>query len=908
MWRASPPTAAWCSPSDRSGSSPPGGTHTPHAPLASTTLASPVVSFDVTDDLSAMVVCLNSNSGDILFARGDLEHDRTVKVRRHSVRSASGTLQCALIRRHNGQQMHTITACFNDTIVLVRAPLKTETFEETTMEGIMQGVTTPECCAMADDGQTVVATASGLTFLGGDDAVDDCARNAWDPTTMLRDVISLQSSKVKVMWLRGGLVVVVVRPDPEMKPDRFQVMIIERFGKFKLKVMSGAPSIFHNIGTIIADGGNDLLILAHEARHQSHTGVEQRVARVTERDTQTKLDLVYRKDEYDIAVAIAQKQGFDEASIAEIRKRYGDHLHDKGAYDEAIPQYISTIGTLEPSYVIRRFLDVQRIRQLTHYLEELHDERHLGVANEQHTTLLLNCFTKLRMDQKLTEFIGRKGIRFDAETAIRVCRQAGYYDQALQLALQNNNHHRFVSILLERRDHPDPDTVLRNCRRALRHIEGLPLRVATPLLQTHGKGLLGRLPSETTAVMMAACTNWGVPDTSNGTDDQPSGRARTSSQVQQSSPSSRLNKNVASADTLIHAFVDSPGYLLQFLECVVEHGEAVRHYTHAQKIPVYNTLLELYLTPNLRSFVRGVENVDDAVPSDFAARRRKALALLNSGMYDEEHALFLVKKHQFSEGLIVLLGRMRLYGEIFSYHETIFNHSGVLATPEHAAALRDLIAVCDDHGEEEPDLWGRALQFCVGHPCVADEELASITKPSIPVSTVKHVLQEIRRHDLLPPLAVFKILSRNPTMPLGTVRAFVIDRLQGDVAKIQESRRAVQTFTEESERCKAATRAARTSSITCQSNRCDACNGIMELPAVHFLCHHGFHGKCLNKSKECNICGPRGEQARERRAQFNKEAGDVSELRHALFSSEDPYHTLSTFFSKGIFGVPKNAF
>lgn len=60
--------------------------------------------------------------------------------------------------------------------------------------------------------------------------------------------------------------------------------------------------------------------------------------------------------------------------MAEIHRRYGDHLYGKHDYDGAMGQYIATIGYLEPSYVIRRFLDAQRIHNLTLYLEALHSQ------------------------------------------------------------------------------------------------------------------------------------------------------------------------------------------------------------------------------------------------------------------------------------------------------------------------------------------------------------------------------------------------------------------------------------------------------------------------------------------------------------------------------------------------------
>lgn len=68
--------------------------------------------------------------------------------------------------------------------------------------------------------------------------------------------------------------------------------------------------------------------------------------------------------------------------------------------DESSPP--RTIGKLEPSYVIRKFLDAQRIHNLTAYLQTLHLQ---SLANADHTTLLLNCYTKLKDSSKLEEFI-----------------------------------------------------------------------------------------------------------------------------------------------------------------------------------------------------------------------------------------------------------------------------------------------------------------------------------------------------------------------------------------------------------------------------------------------------------------------------------------------------------------------
>lgn len=64
----------------------------------------------------------------------------------------------------------------------------------------------------------------------------------------------------------------------------------------------------------------------------------------------------------------------DAGTLADIHRRSGDHLYGKHDFSGAVVEYCQTAGALEPSYVIRRFLDAQRIHNLTTYLECLHDK------------------------------------------------------------------------------------------------------------------------------------------------------------------------------------------------------------------------------------------------------------------------------------------------------------------------------------------------------------------------------------------------------------------------------------------------------------------------------------------------------------------------------------------------------
>ena len=191
------------------------------------------------------------------------------------------------------------------------------------------------------------------------------------------------------------------------------------------------------------------------------------VYQLSEKDTGTKVEHLCRLALFDTAVAVAQAANYGTEHLADIYKLRGDHLYSRGEHDAAVEQYVKTIGSVEPSYVIRRFLDSTRISNLTSYLEALHRE---GRAAADHTTLLLNCYTKARQQEKLRDFIRGEGsasrhssgnnknnqtstsssaLTFDVRTAIGVLREAACYSEALFLAEQQGEHDWVLAIHID---------------------------------------------------------------------------------------------------------------------------------------------------------------------------------------------------------------------------------------------------------------------------------------------------------------------------------------------------------------------------------------------------------------------------------------------------------------------------
>ena len=77
-------------------------------------------------------------------------------------------------------------------------------------------------------------------------------------------------------------------------------------------------------------------------------------------------------------------------------------MYFKGEHNLAAEKYTQTIGYLEPSYVIHKLLDAQRIESLTLYLEQLQVR---GVSRSEHRNLLISCYAKCKDEQKLKELL-----------------------------------------------------------------------------------------------------------------------------------------------------------------------------------------------------------------------------------------------------------------------------------------------------------------------------------------------------------------------------------------------------------------------------------------------------------------------------------------------------------------------
>ena len=595
-----------------------------------------------------------------------------------------------------------------------------------------------------------------------------------------------------------------------------------------------------------------------------------------EKQMSTKLELLFRKNLYNVALQLAQYDS-DKPLVADIYRKYGDHLYNKQDYDNAMEQYVLTIGEVEPSYVIRKFLDAQRIPSLASYLESLH---HHEMANADHTTLLLNCYTKLKDVTKLDAFIHvDSGVscedyvrRFDIETAIKVCRSSGYYDHALYVAEHAGETSWYLRILLE------------DCQRfedALNYLSNLSSPRAVEALKKYGKMLVTSRPEETTALLMRLCTP---------TEDE-----------------SREPSPPAKPADFIHLFAQQPRALMVFFEYVLNSGPEPL----SENI-LRTTLLELYLTNKL------TDSVDPMAPNravwqqvspraqgpsgsgaaaareaemtqEYGDRLDKAFALLRGGWpaggepkYNAENALVVCHLHGFRRGVVFLYERMNMYRDVLKVYMDANDKKGLI---QAVARLGD-----ESYGGDSR-LWIDVLEYFGRYDGDCAEE-------------VKEVLSHVERRGLLPAIVVLQILSQNPHLTLSVVKDYMSRVLKDESAIIDEDRRAIQKYRREATSMQKELKELKTQARVFQNSKCSACSAPLELPAVHFLCMHSFHSRCLGENeRECPICTPQNytilDMRRSQRASIAEPDKFFTQLQH----SGDGFAVVAEYFGRGLMNL-----
>uniref|UniRef100_A0A1L8DVY0 Vacuolar protein sorting-associated protein 11 homolog n=1 Tax=Nyssomyia neivai TaxID=330878 RepID=A0A1L8DVY0_9DIPT len=559
-------------------------------------------------------MAIGFDRGSISLYRGDIARDRSKAMKTLS----GGTTAITGIAFKMISKIAQMYVCSDSGVIMYNLHSR-----DKEIKIVLDAMPKPIRCCVLQSGQNV---GDGHFMVGKDDAV--YCYTSEDRASCY----ALDGQKSILQWFRTNLLTVSSPGKSSISMQKDSILtVIDIQNKF---IVFSTP--IDAVAAIIVEFGTCYVITC-----------TKEVFHLDEKDLQSKLNLLFKKNLYDIAVRIAKSSQYDSEGLAEIFRQYGDHLYSKGDFPGAVEQYQRTIGFLEPSYVIRKFLDSRHISCLTDYLQHLHKMCH---ATADHTTLLLNCFTRLDQTTNLKDFLSNDAnpdLIFDLDVAIKVCRTASV-EHALALAKRNAKHDFVISILTED---------MGSFGDALEYIGALSFDDADCSLKKYGYILMERCPVEMTALLKKLCTDYTEKRGANGLID-------TSWHIDRGSP-----------EDFIHLFGQDTRNLVEFLEHLVTNVSNC-------SCLVFNTLIECYLS---------------MWPKDTAAEKRILDILQNyQGSYDRNHIAILCRTHKFWPGVMFIYEEEHLYHLIVRHHLKNRDYNRLLDT-------------CRRLGTLQPQLWLQAL-------------------------------------------------------------------------------------------------------------------------------------------------------------------------------------------------------
>ncbi|OAA78545.1 vacuolar protein sorting protein [Akanthomyces lecanii RCEF 1005] len=843
----------------------------------------PISAFAALDDLSQIAV--GFANGAVTVIRGDLIHDLGTKQRivYESEEPVTG------VQLMEDEKLTTLFVSTTSRILKLGLSKRGQGLPPKTVED--------SGCAV---GCMTLDPVTGDIVVARDDAIYTYNMDGRGPP-------KVYESPKKMIAVHQDYMALACPPASSYEPD-----------SIRRRFTNGADGLFDSSTFVLLEP--DLRIIAHtetlispvkfifEVWGDIFTVTEQGKAyRYHEKPLQQRLDMIYQRNMFPLALELARNSGMDNKEQSAIYRKFGDHLYQKADYDGSMNQYIRAIDTTEPSQVIRKFLDTQRIHNLIRYLEELHDHRK---ATADHTTLLLNCYAKLKDKEKLEKFIESPGdLKFDLDTAISMCRQGGYYEQAAYLAKKHGETELVVDILIE-------DS--KNYAAALEYIWHQDPAIAYPCLRKYARVLIEHCPQQATKLFSDYYTGRYRPkrtpiavveSAAHSSNTFTSGAASAVQNLSNLfalpyiSPASVTDTPGSAMPTVeglpldeddypppkytppeprtaFSSFIDHADEFIIFLEACLEESNI----RTSDQTDLYTTLFEMYLYKAGEK--KGLRR------EEWEAKAKKLIEGEHVPM-ESSNVLLLSHLSNFKDGTVLVKEQAGLLSDIFRSYTSARDTQGAMK------ALRK-------YGPDEPQLYPAALAYLTSDPKILEEagqdELAGI-------------LAKIDKDGLMAPLQVIQTLVGQSAgggfATMGMIKPYLQETITRERRQISSNRHRIKTLRTDTEKRRVEIEELNSKPAIFQATRCTECGQGLDLPTVHFLCKHSFHERCLRsgteEDAECPKCATNNDMIRKIRRGQQEEVGKHELFKSALERSEDKFGTIAEWFSHGVMDASQNA-
>ncbi|CRG97797.1 vacuolar protein sorting-associated protein 11, putative [Plasmodium gallinaceum] len=587
-------------------------------------------------------------------------------------------------------------------------------------------------------------------------------------------------------------------------------------------------------------------------------------------------------------------KNYNSVNFGYVYKIYADFLFEKEQYEKSLYQYIKTIGFLETSYVIHKYLNLDLYEYLSIYLEKLHE---LHLFNDEHTMMLLSCYKKECKKKKMITFIKNYRNKINLSKTYKFLLNIGYYNVVLKFSKRNKDHLTYISILIDK---------FENYEKSLKYIFKLDVENICILLFRYGYKFIKYFPELTIHLLKKIIKKYNlnltifIPLFMDNIDflfifilkflDKKKEETIMDKNNNVDKRSLYIKKKVN--DHIINNMSDNENSINIISRKKLEFDIFNGDYDYILFVTVMQILLQKYKKNEKNTIL--THNIDKLIKN--MDKNIKFLSLLLLSIYNYNkgllnickkinkfHISFLfsinnaikVIKIKYNQKLLLSKNRNNSNYQLMDkqFHKILNKQSHIY-----------IFNTCIQHFKLNYSFYNYIFYY-----------LSLLNDDKFLIKFIKI----IKKKSTLSLLNLILILQKY-NKSYGCLKKIVISYLNNMDQNINSKYAEILKDKKELYKVKKKKLRNKCNFHLIENTYCSLCKEVLSIPIIHFLCNHSYHYYCLNENKVCMLCYNKDNEKKLLKEKAKNAVNNFDEFFKYLQGSTDKFSFISNYLSYGV--------
>lgn len=634
------------------------------------------------------------------------------------------------------------------------------------------------------------------------------------------------------------------------------------------------------------------------------------IVKLTEKSLKEKIQLLFNKKYFELAIIYAESYNFDQLTISNISKLYAEHEYNNKNYNSSINQYIKTIGFYDPSYVIQKFNNYKKIDYLILYLEKLLEycetKNKINEEYNNYSKLLLSYYIFRDKIKKFKEYINKKSAFLSNELLkfiINLCIEINETEFALNYLKQKKIYISYIELLFTLNKKEEALNFIRKLSKEEKPlIPNNTINIKKDSLLSHYQ--IGEIDVNTRKYSVKISTIVPLKEMQNifnkviilflNEDDNDN---NNKTKINKNSIAYEFfeifmifiyknYQNIQAKDlnTLIHNFLFFDKYFIMLFDKLISYQISFDDKIIHRRIELY--LNELYN-----------ESINNEKEKEII--RKNIIDLLSNkkykNIYDIQYLMLLFKYYNFNEGIKLLSEQTKTFKDIILI---LFDNK----------EYKQVLSIFEKNSIKETSIWVMTLHLFLQEIKINKND----EKEKIILDICfQEFLSKIVDNNIISPIEILDIISEvNDEVPIKLIKDFFLNAIENEnknlvnnLIKSKEYEANIHEIDEEINNLKE-------KPLNLRLTKCDECNMGIEYPVIFFKCGHYFHYICLNyyikdfRNAHCPKCIVFRKQILNKNLESQKiyqSLNSEENLEKELNKHDNHIDFINMLYSKGLF-------